>query len=265
MEILGKDLSHYLKIYQKFSLKNILQIASSCVSTMQEIHKKGVIHRDLKPENIMFGHGEKSNHVYIVDFGISKMFIKNNRHISFKENKSFIGTTRYASIAAHKGFEIGRKDDLESLFYVILYLYKGILPWQNLNIPPEKDRTEAVGEKKFEIQLVDLCKDTPEEILKIFEYIRSLEFLDQPDYQLIQDHIKSAAQNNQIELNRVFEWNNPLAELNKPNHKPQNENNIKVQSQQHLFLIPPNQHKASRLSVSGSINQSQNSMQLKFT
>jgi len=43
----------------------------------------------------------------------------------FRDKKSFIGTTRYASIAAHKGYEIGRKDDLESLMYVIIYLILG--------------------------------------------------------------------------------------------------------------------------------------------
>ena len=43
----------------------------------------------------------------------------------FNDKKSFIGTTRYASIAAHKGHEIGRKDDVESLFYVLIYLITG--------------------------------------------------------------------------------------------------------------------------------------------
>lgn len=42
----------------------------------------------------------------------------------FKDRKSFIGTTRYASIAAHRGHELGRKDDIESLFYVMVYLLK---------------------------------------------------------------------------------------------------------------------------------------------
>ena len=57
------------------------------------------------------------------------MYVKNNEHVKFKKHKSFIGTTRYASIAAHMGYELGRKDDLESLFYMMLYLLKGNLPW----------------------------------------------------------------------------------------------------------------------------------------
>lgn len=67
---------------------------------------------------------------------------------SFKENKSFIGTTRYASIAAHKGYELGRKDDLESMMYVLIYCLKGILPWQNLQNVTDDERTIKVGEIK---------------------------------------------------------------------------------------------------------------------
>ena len=129
MEILGKDISHYFKIFKKFNLKNLLELSLQCVNILERIHEKGVVHRDIKPENIMLGNGDKNNLVYIVDFGISKFFLKKNKHIHFKKNKSFVGTTRYASIAAHNGYELGRKDDLESLFYVILFLYKGALPW----------------------------------------------------------------------------------------------------------------------------------------
>jgi serine/threonine protein kinase len=76
------------------------------------------------------GKDNEDHLVYVIDFGISKIFRdQNGRHISFKEDKPFIGTTRYASIAAHIGHELGRKDDLESLAYVMIFLLKGILPW----------------------------------------------------------------------------------------------------------------------------------------
>ena len=68
--------------------------------------------------------------MFIIDFGISKQYKDaDNKHIPFIENKQFIGTNRYAPIAAHLGQELGRKSDLESLFYVMLYLLKGYLPW----------------------------------------------------------------------------------------------------------------------------------------
>lgn len=92
-----------------------------------------MVHRDLKPENILVGKDDP-NQIYLVDYGVSKIFIEGNgKHVyvfvtiirPFRDKKSFIGTTRYASIAAHKGFEIGRKDDIESLFYVLIYCLKG--------------------------------------------------------------------------------------------------------------------------------------------
>jgi serine/threonine protein kinase len=69
---------------------------------MESIHSRGVIHRDLKPENILTGRDHKCNVIYMIDFGISKVFRDNKgRHISFRDKKSFIGTTRYASTGAH--------------------------------------------------------------------------------------------------------------------------------------------------------------------
>lgn len=85
-----------------------------------------MIHRDLKPENILMGRENETHMVYIIDFGISKTYRDSTgKHIVFRENKPFIGTTRYASIAAHLGHELGRKDDLESLAYVMIFLLKG--------------------------------------------------------------------------------------------------------------------------------------------
>lgn len=133
--------------------------------------------------------------------------IVNINYSPFRENKPFIGTTRYASIAAHKGIELSRKDDLESLMYVMLFFFKGNLPWQNMNIP-DKDRTKSVGELKVKFPLSDLCKDLPNEFIKIIEYsrifehiyryLRGLHFKDEPDYQLIISYLMKASDDNKI-------------------------------------------------------------------
>lgn len=64
------------------------------------------------------------------------------------EKKAFIGTTRYASIASHKGYEQSRKDDLEALGYVLLYLLKGNLIWQNIIVMNDKEKPKLVGKLK---------------------------------------------------------------------------------------------------------------------
>ena len=79
----------------------------------------------------MLGSGKRSNLLYIIDFGLSKRFVdlKTHRHASYKQNKSLIGTARYTSINAHLGIETSRRDDLECVGYIILYMLKGFLPW----------------------------------------------------------------------------------------------------------------------------------------
>lgn len=87
---------------------------------------RGVVHRDIKPENIVTGRKAHQNQVFLVDFGISKFYkSEDGTHIDFQENKPFMGTMRYASIDAHRGYELSRKHDLESLGYVLIYLQTG--------------------------------------------------------------------------------------------------------------------------------------------
>ncbi|CAD8049965.1 unnamed protein product [Paramecium primaurelia] len=124
IEILGKDLGYYGKTFKQLSLKSGLQLLEQLITIFNCVHQRGIVHRDLKPENIMMGKINTSQ-AFLVDFGVSKQIFDKGKHIPFKDKKSFIGTARYASVAAHKGFEIGRKDDLESLMYVIIYLILG--------------------------------------------------------------------------------------------------------------------------------------------
>jgi serine/threonine protein kinase len=94
---------------------------------LQYIHTHHFIHRDLKPSNIVMGTGSQTNLVYLIDFGLSKEYRDPNtrKHIPCNEGLGFIGTTTFASVNSHMGLELGRRDDLESLAYILFYFLWG--------------------------------------------------------------------------------------------------------------------------------------------
>lgn len=97
---------------------------------LEKFHKLGYVHRDIKPSNFLITHGNRKDTILLVDFGLARKY--KNYLPEKPQPKEFVGTKRYASIAAHQGLEQGRKDDLESLGYMLVYLLKGRLPWQGL-------------------------------------------------------------------------------------------------------------------------------------
>lgn len=124
-----------------FTSKVLAAIAWNLVNILEYIHSKDIIYRDLKPENIMLGFDSK---IYLVDFGLST--IKNETVISNR----MVGTPRYISLDAHNGYPPSAKNDLESLFYVLILLMTGSLPWIN-----EKDILK-IKKLKEEIEIDSL-------------------------------------------------------------------------------------------------------------
>ena len=128
MDLMGSSLeSLFENTLRKFSLKTVLMLIDQMISRIEYIHSKHFLHRDIKPDNFLIGGSETTkDNVYIIDFGLAKCY-KNSEgeHIPYKDGKNLTGTARYASIATHKGIEQSRRDDLETIGHVILYLLKG--------------------------------------------------------------------------------------------------------------------------------------------
>jgi serine/threonine protein kinase len=115
------------------------------------VHSRSFIHRDIKPDNFLMGLAKKANQVHIIDFGLAKKYRdpKTHIHIPYRENKNLTGTARYASINTHLGIEQSRRDDMESLGYVMMYFLRGSLPWQGLKAGTKRQKYEKISEKKM--------------------------------------------------------------------------------------------------------------------
>ena len=184
MDFLGPSLSDLFQFKEKsFSLETTLMLGIQMLTRIEFIHEKGFIHRDIKPENFVIGLNEKSNIVHIIDFGLSKRYKDKNtgQHIPYRENRHLVGTVRYASINAHLGIEQSRRDDIESIGYVIAYFYLGRLPWQS-KLDKGKPPVNKIMEKKLITPPEILCKKMPMEFSYYFHYCKNLKFEDRPDY-----------------------------------------------------------------------------------
>ncbi|GAU21189.1 hypothetical protein TSUD_11060 [Trifolium subterraneum] len=164
--------------------------------------------KDIKPDNFLMGLGKKATQVCMIDFGLSKGYRDpiSYKHIPYRENKNLTGTARYASCNTHKGIEQSRRDDLESLGYVLLYFLRGSLPWQGLQAANRMQKYEKICNMKFSIRVEVLCKSYPVEFASYFHYCRSLSFDQRPDYGYLKRLFRELFTSKGYEADYLYDW-----------------------------------------------------------
>jgi serine/threonine protein kinase len=195
INLLGESLQKIKDKKNIFSLKLTLQIGINILLLLKTIHDNGLVHRDIKPDNFLLGLKNEHKQIFIIDFGFCKTFMNGKTHIDMKVTNNLIGSKMYASMNAHNYLELSRRDDLESLGYMMIYFFIGSLPWENVisNKNGKKDSNEEVKELKQNIIVEN--ENLPEVLVNYMKYSRELKFNEPPNYYSIIDNFTREIKN----------------------------------------------------------------------
>ena len=192
-ELLGETI-YLLWKNKTFDIKNKINdlclIAIQCLDRLKFIHSKNTVHRDIKPLNFIFGKKDLKL-IYLIDFGIAKKYrsSRTGKHIKYTFSKKINGSLRYMSINSNSYYEQSRRDDLESLGYMLIYLIKKTLPWisiEKLNIS-KMEKFRKVRELKKSTLPEELCSGLPKEFSDYIKYCRNLSFEQEPNYNYLKN------------------------------------------------------------------------------
>jgi len=181
INLLGDSLQTIKNNKQTFSLTSVLQIGIQVITLLKTIHEKGLIHRDIKPDNFLLGLNNEGKRIYIIDFGLCKSYMNNDEHNSIKKTNNLIGSLTYCSINAHNCIELSRRDDMESLGYMLAYFYLGAISWHELS----SENIDIIQKLKQEVTTNDKLAQI---LVNYIKYVRSLKYDETPNYFLIIDN-----------------------------------------------------------------------------
>ena len=208
MQLMDKSLEDIFRIRKQFSIKTTAMIGFQLIGVLHFIHDKNIIHRDVKPDNCVMGAAELNENLYLIDFGLAKKYRSSRtlKQYPLTRKKRLTGTARYASIHALEGYEQSRRDDMESVGYVMAYLLRGGLPWQGLKLKSKENKYKNILEKKKQISSEELFKGFPNEFAEILDYTKKLEYLQEPEYEMLRNKLMALCRRLNYNFDYIYDW-----------------------------------------------------------
>ena len=231
MALLGPSLATCLKRLpkHKFSASSALRVAFHTLKALEFLHRSGYIHRDIKPSNIVIRRDNKEYPIVLIDYGLARYYLHRQTgvHLPARPHPGFRGTVMYASVNAHMKRDLSRRDDLISWFYVIADIFVGELPW--------KHETHSVCEAKRACNMGQFISQVCPELEPIWDYISSLEFEEEPNYDMISQKLLDIMEILGVKLDDPYDWDtvktgrwssDPLDGITEQRHSSSYENSV---------------------------------------
>ncbi|KAJ3176093.1 casein kinase I [Irineochytrium annulatum] len=193
MERLGPSIKDLMRSGEsrEIPLKTVAFAASQMINRLRVVHERGYVFRDVKPDQFCVGrYGDDLSAnptIFLIDFGLATPYInpEGGRHIKqLKPAKNLpkTGTARYASINVHKGKAHTRRDDIESLGYVLVEMALGKLPWSGVTARDGQLGWRRIGNAKDDSVIADVTDGLPDAFATILETAREMKFPEAPNY-----------------------------------------------------------------------------------
>lgn len=192
----------------RLGLKTVLAMGVQMLRRIEQVHKFGILHRDIKPDNFLLGKEPYGHVLHLIDFGLAKRYLNKSQHVNAQTGRKLCGTARYVSLNVHDGLTPSRRDDLESVAYVMIYLFCGRLPWQGVQCEGKEEKHRMIGQIKRETNMWDACKgfSMPGEILVFMEYCRGLEYDEAPDYGYLRGLLMNLYKHHGFLADNLYDW-----------------------------------------------------------
>ncbi|GAB1286772.1 Tau-tubulin kinase 2 [Apodemus speciosus] len=204
MQLQGRNLADLRRSQSRgtFTISTTLRLGKQILESIESIHSVGFLHRDIKPSNFAMGRFPSTcRKCFMLDFGLARQFTNSCGDVRPpRAVAGFRGTVRYASINAHRNREMGRHDDLWSLFYMLVEFVVGQLPWRKI-----KDK-EQVGSIKERYDHRLMLKHLPPEFSTFLDHISSLDYFTKPDYQLLTSVFDNSIKTFGVIESDPFDW-----------------------------------------------------------
>ena len=208
----GKYNNHDIIVYQKlgkslqkdfydrnktYDREKIERVGIEALNILESIHSKNIVHGDIKPICFHF-ENNYNNKLYLIDFGFASEFYNSftGQHIQFKENVISLADNKFCSRNISKFNQKSRRDDIESLGYILIFLFKSFLPWES---PIGKDKKDL----STSLDLNFVCYGLNDNIKEFIKYSWNLSFEEKPNYNYLRNLLNENVPGFSIALNNI--------------------------------------------------------------